>query len=159
MLIFKEALLISVQASLGNYLGVSWEWWKMASEWLFWPALNCPPTNPANIRGKGRQTTQCKGSSSTSYLLSKDSNLPFLLFSVKHFAKCISTRQVPQETENTHHHLALWIQLPYSCICKRGWDDVSSIFLCGKKTKDILEVLGTLQASCKLRNVYKNESG
>lgn len=52
LLFFKEALLISAQAILGNYLEVSWERWKMAPQWLFSPALNFPPTSPDNVRGK-----------------------------------------------------------------------------------------------------------
>lgn len=136
--IFKEALSICALAVLRNCLEVSWKWCNMLeNNGITVAHLACPllPTTQPTYEKQGRQRIQSQCSSIKSYLTSKDNSLPLLSFSRRHFVKYISTWQVSQETENTHHHLALWIQLTYSCICRGEWMTFPAFFPLERKQK------------------------
>lgn len=136
MLTFKEALLISAQGVLEKIFRSQWEWCNMLENGIttfllayFFFLASFTAHQPDNIRETRKTESTVQGSSPKSYLQSKDNNSPLLIFSMRHFTKYTQHGKYLKRVK-TRHHLALWIQLPYSGICRGGqMEDISSSFL------------------------------
>lgn len=160
MFIFKDALLISAQAVLRNYLRVSWEWCNKLENGITMALLACPLLPPCSQhkRNKGHRGYNPKVPHPNHICSTKTTTRPFccsawgILLSVFQHEKYLKRLKT--------HIIFLLCESNYLTLASagvNGWH--FQHFSPWKEDKRHIRSLMTIQASCKLRSVYKNESG